>query len=175
MNLRLLSNQRRTDNLLHTSLAWCAHMFGKLVSKLTDKIKRTMHLIYQSQNQEHVEQLRYLKKGKCRRSKVNIILVGSWVKNHTFGAVIIRHRPVAIQSNPNLAILRGFKTFTVKFHSMCVCKDYTMPDTRRVFLSNNLSLWIQNILAYIHGSVAESPSAERSRSLDLPGAKTPRP
>ena len=29
--------------------------------------------------------------------------------------------------------------------------------------------------AYIHGSVEESPSGERTRSLDLPGANTPRP
>lgn len=29
--------------------------------------------------------------------------------------------------------------------------------------------------AYIHGSVEESPSGERSRSLDRPGANTPRP
>ena len=28
---------------------------------------------------------------------------------------------------------------------------------------------------YIHGSVEESPSGERTRSLDLPGANTPRP
>ena len=29
--------------------------------------------------------------------------------------------------------------------------------------------------AYIHGSVEESPSGERTRSLDRPGANTPRP
>lgn len=54
---------------------------------------------------------------------------GGGEEKHTFWAVIIRHFPVTIQGNANLAFLCGFKSFSINFDGVCVCEDDIMTDT----------------------------------------------
>ena len=37
-----------------------------------------------------------------------------------------------IQRNPNLTILRRFETFAIKFDGVCMCKDKTMTNTKKI-------------------------------------------
>lgn len=67
----------------------------------------------------------------------------------------------------------------VQLRSIGMGEDHTVPNTEVGIIGYTLSDGIRTSekikYTYIHGSVEESPSVERERSLERPGANTPRP
>ena len=49
----------------------------------------------------------------------------------TFLVVVIRHSPVAVESNTDLAFLCGLELLAIYFHSMRMGKNETVPDTEK--------------------------------------------
>lgn len=49
----------------------------------------------------------------------------------TFLVVVIRHSPVAVESNTDLAFLCGLELLTIYFHSMRMGKNETVSDTEK--------------------------------------------
>lgn len=92
----------------------------------------------------------------------------------TFWLIIIRHSPVPVERDADLAFLRRFEFLAVQFDGIRMSIDDTVADAAVIHIQvRSTELRARN--TYIQGSVDESPSGERSRSLDRPGAKTPRP
>lgn len=83
---------------------------------------------------------------------------------------IVRLNPVAVKRYTDVAVLSWTVLLVVKLRGSGVSKDQVVPNA--VFLCH-LSMRCIMVYTHIQGSVAESPSLLKLRSLDLPGAQSP--
>jgi hypothetical protein len=91
----------------------------------------------------------------------------------TFWAFIVGDSHIPVQGDSNNTALSGFEFIAVQLHRKSVRQDDVMSDATNEV--ENIRGDIAGGYAYIHGSVDESPSGDLVRSLERPGAKTPRP
>ena len=91
----------------------------------------------------------------------------------TFRAFIIRNSHVPIQGDSDNPTLGGLKLIAVRLYHKSM-RQYDMVSDAKNGVGN-IRGTVGDGSAYIHGSVDESPLEDLVRSLERPGAKTPRP
>ena len=100
------------------------------------------------------------------------LLSGYKKSKRTSWRIVVGNFPITIEGDTNNTVLLGFELFTIELDSTCMRVNQVVSDTD----SQNMSRSCESLsCTYIQGSVRESPSAERVRSLLRPGANTPRP
>ena len=125
--------------------------------------------------------------------------MGEEMTGRTLLVVVVWHCPITIESDADLTSLLRLELFTVGFDSVCVSEDKVVANTANKDVSIETSraeggqagcedvpdqsrcnrahhdTEMNKYETHIQGSVEESPSTERLRSLERPGANTPRP
>lgn len=91
----------------------------------------------------------------------------------TFWALIIGDGHIPVQGDSDNPTLSGSELIAVQLHRKSVRQDEMMTDAEKKI--ENIRGDMGGGCTYIHGSVDESPSGDLVRSLERPGAKTPRP
>ena len=140
-------------------------------------------MTYQLRSQVRAERHRYLVDSTVQELILQLGFTADL--GLTFLVIVIWHSPVTVQCDANLAFLMRFEVLAVDLHSIGMCKDHVAPNTVIICKNGYVSCQLYNAkhkwtsardrFTHIQGSVEESPSRERVRSLERPGAKTPRP
>lgn len=105
---------------------------------------------------------------RCRKSGSNKVL--------TRRRIIIGHQPGRIERDSDLATLRFFKTAVISCNRVCMGQDDVVAHTSKNEVGVSRKFESRKVRsAHIHGSVDESPTADRFRSLVRPGAWIPLP
>ena len=91
----------------------------------------------------------------------------------TFRTFIVGDSHISVQGDSDNATLGRFELIAVQLHRKSMGQDNVMSDAMHKV--ENIRGDAGGGCAYIHGSVDESPSGDLVRSLQRPGAKTPRP
>jgi hypothetical protein len=91
----------------------------------------------------------------------------------TFWTFIVGDSHISVQGDSDNATLGRFELISVQPHRKSMRQDDVMSDT--IHKVGNIREDVEGGCTYIHGSVDESPSGDLIRSLERPGAKTPRP